>query len=45
MPDGSRAYRAERRGPAADAQALGRDAGAELRGAAGPAFFAALAGH
>ena len=45
MPDGSRAHRAERRGPAADAEALGRDAGAELRGAAGPAFFAALAGH
>ena len=45
MPDGSRAHRAERRGPATDPEALGRDAGAELRGAAGPAFFAALAGH
>ncbi len=45
LPDGSQAHRAERRGPAAEAAALGRDAGAELRGAAGPAFFAALAGH
>jgi hydroxymethylbilane synthase len=44
MPDGSRAHRAERRGPASDAEVLGRDAGAELRDAAGPAFFAALAG-
>jgi hydroxymethylbilane synthase len=44
MPDGSRAHRAERRGPAGEAEALGRDAGAELRAAAGPAFFAALGG-
>jgi hydroxymethylbilane synthase len=44
MPDGSEAHRAERRGTIADAVALGRDAGAELRAAAGPAFFAALAG-
>ena len=44
LPDGSRAHRAERRGTIADAVALGRDAGAELRAAAGPAFFAALAG-
>jgi len=43
MPDGTQAHRAERRGPAGDADALGRDAGAELRAAAGPAFFAALA--
>ncbi len=43
MPDGSRVHRAERRGTIADAVALGRDAGAELRAAAGPAFFAALA--
>ncbi len=43
MPDGSQPHRAERRGPAGDADALGRDAGAELRAAAGPAFFAALA--
>ena len=44
LPDGSQAHRAERRGTIADAVALGRDAGAELRAAAGPAFFAALAG-
>ena len=43
MPDGSRAHRAERRGPPAQAAHLGRDAGEELRGAAGPEFFAALA--
>ncbi len=42
LPDGSQAHRAERRGPASDAEALGRDAGAALRAAAGPAFFAAL---
>ena len=44
LPDGSQVHRAERRGTIADAVALGRDAGAELRAAAGPAFFAALAG-
>ncbi len=44
LPDGSAAHRTERRGTIADAVALGRDAGAELRAAAGPAFFAALAG-
>lgn len=43
MPDGSRAHRADRRGPVADAAALGRAVGAELRAAAGTAFFAALA--
>ncbi len=43
LPDGSAAHRAERRGSLADAEALGREVGAELRGAAGPAFFAALA--
>ncbi len=42
LPDGSKAHRTERRGPAEEAEALGRDAGAELRAAAGPAFFAAL---
>ncbi len=42
LPDGSQAHRAERRGSAADAVALGRDVGAELRAAAGPAFFAAI---
>ncbi len=44
LPDGSEAHRAERRGPLADAEALGREVGEELRAAAGPAFFAALAG-
>ena len=42
LPDGSEAHRSERRGPVSEAAALGRDAGAELRAAAGPAFFAAL---
>jgi len=42
MPDGSRVERAERHGPAAEAEALGRAAGEALRAAAGPAFFAAL---
>ena len=44
LPDGSEAHRAERRGSLADAEALGREVGEELRAAAGPAFFAALAG-
>ena len=44
MPDGSRAHRAGREGPASEATALGREVGEELRSAAGPAFFAALAG-
>jgi hydroxymethylbilane synthase len=43
MPDGSGAHRAEQRGAIADAAALGRAVGGELRAAAGPAFFAALA--
>ncbi len=43
MPDGSAEHRAQRRGRAADAAALGEDLGQELRAAAGPAFFAALA--
>ncbi len=38
-PDGSAAHTASRRGPAADAAALGADAGRELRAAAGPGFF------
>jgi hydroxymethylbilane synthase len=42
-PDGTRVWRAERRGPADAAEALGSDAGAELRALAGPSFFAALA--
>ena len=44
MPDGGRVHRAERRGAASEAEALGREVGEELRAAAGPEFFAALAG-
>jgi hydroxymethylbilane synthase len=40
-PDGQQAHRAFRRGPAADAAALGADAGAELKRNGGPNFFAA----
>jgi hydroxymethylbilane synthase len=39
-PDGTQRVAVERRGPAADALALGRDAGDEARRRAGPAFFA-----
>ena len=42
MPDGSQAQRAELRGAAGDAAALGREIGGQLRAAAGPDFFAAL---
>lgn len=38
-PDGSELYEATRHGPAADAVALGRDAGQELLAKAGPGFF------
>ncbi len=38
-PDGSEHHRATRRGARADAEALGRDAGEELRALAGPGFF------
>jgi hydroxymethylbilane synthase len=38
-PDGSECLRAERAGPTSDAEALGRDAGEELRARAGPGFF------
>jgi len=38
-PDGSVSHAAERRGSAADAEALGRDAGRELRARGGPDFF------
>ena len=38
-PDGARVYETERRGPATEAVAMGRDAGRELLGAAGPGFF------
>jgi len=37
--DGSKMFEAAREGPAADAAALGRDAGQEVRQAAGPALF------
>jgi len=39
-PDGTKLYRAERTGSAADAVALGEDAGKELRAEAGEQFFA-----
>lgn len=39
-PDGSESFIAERRGAPAEAAALGRDAGSELRGRAGADFFA-----
>lgn len=42
-PDGSDSWSAERTGPAADAEALARDAGHELRWRAGEDFFARLA--
>ena len=38
-PDGRVAHETERSGPAADAIALGKDAGRELLGRAGPDFF------
>jgi hydroxymethylbilane synthase len=38
MPDGSKLWRTERRGGAADAARMGRDAGQELRRAAGALF-------
>ncbi len=41
-PDGSQVFEAQRAGPAAAAEALGRDAGEELHRAAGPEFFANL---
>ncbi len=40
-PDGSEVLETTRRGPAADAEALGRDAGAELKQRAGPGFMVA----
>lgn len=39
LPDGSRTHRDARSGPAADAAALGRAAGAALKAAGGPGFF------
>jgi hydroxymethylbilane synthase len=39
-PDGSQVLTTARSGPAADAAALGHDAGLELKGRAGPGFFA-----
>ena len=43
-PDGSARFDAQRSGPQAHAEALGREAAAELRRRAGAAFFAALGG-
>ena len=40
-PDGSEVHETARAGPAADAVAMGRDAGAELKARAGPNFFVA----
>lgn len=42
MPDGSERRVTERRGPVGDAAAMGRDAGEELKRAAGPAFLAEI---
>ena len=39
-PDGSQVIATERRGPVAEAAALGRDAGIELKRRGGPGFFA-----
>ena len=39
-PDGDALHRTRRDGPVADATALGRDAGAELKARGGPGFFA-----
>jgi len=44
LPDGSIVHRDRRQGPAAAPAELGRAAGEALKAAAGPAFFAALAG-
>ncbi len=38
-PDGSALFDTRRRGPAAEAEAMGKDAGRELRNTAGPGFF------
>lgn len=40
-PDGSEAHETTRRGAAGEAAAMGRDAGEELKGRAGPTFFTA----
>ena len=41
-PDGKQVFRAARQAPAAEAEALGRDVGAELREQAGEDFFSSL---
>jgi len=41
-PDGSEAFETSRSGTIQDADALGRDAGRELKARAGPDFFAAI---
>ena len=38
-PDGSEVHATEREGSTADGEAMGRDAGEELRALAGPGFF------
>ena len=42
LPDGSRHWAVHRKGPAAEADAIGRDAGAELKRSAGDVYFAHL---
>ncbi|QEX25221.1 porphobilinogen deaminase [Hypericibacter adhaerens] len=44
LPDGSDHHRATIEGPAAEAEALGREAGRALKAKAGPSFFARLQG-
>jgi hydroxymethylbilane synthase len=41
-PDGKKSFRTARSGVTRDAQAMGQDAGGELRRQAGPNFFAEL---
>ena len=43
LPDGSRVHHADLSGPVGDGEALGREAGRQLRAEAGAAFFTALA--
>ncbi len=45
LPDGSVVHGAERRGPPAEAEALGEALGEELLAAAGPGFIDAIGGH
>ena len=45
LPDGTESHTASRTGAATEAERLGREAGEELRAAAGPVFFDALAAY